>query len=883
MGNDVRNHLLRRARKGKGWTQEELAERMGVALATVKSWERGSRSPSLQLRARLCTLFGLTAAQLGFEPDDPEEHLQKEAQTVRRRTEQDLNRKTMLKRVDDLWISGVLNHSLTQKTVIHLRLRQQPDAVLNPWAEAVQEANLPSEPLPAGTLILGAYDDAGGALLLLGEPGAGKTTMLLELARDLLERASLDEAHPIPVVFHLSSWAQKRPTFQDWMIEELHDKYQVPYHLAKEWGELHHILPLLDGLDEVVETARTACVQALNVYRKAHGFLPMVVCSRTNEYGTLSVRLALHRALTIESLTFQQIEVYITKTGKRLEAVQTALERDASLQDMVKTPLMLSIIAQVFQNNPLDPLLSVEDPTERRRLLFKKYIEVLLGRRGAKKHYTPEQMIHWLAWLARYMQQHNQTQFYLEHLQPDALEQQTSYRNMVIRLIFGLNFLIDAGLYACFRGDSEPAQPGLFYWLGGNGLGNTILGWMAPGLGGDVRGGGSLGFITFIVEIVIMLIAGHASTLDLSLHALQRGVRVGLRNGLLFGTIVAVLSTLIWYGSGKSLSYSLNQGIGLWLFEGSLVGLIVGLTAGLRAPHTTPPALSFLDRLINFGVFAMCATVGMTSIYSLQAGTINSAILTYGVLAGIGVGAAFSFGRVTDLIPSIGNAIEPAEIVAWSWSHVLQELPTSFKKGLLLAGAIALPTIIVLSIASGAFYGLSYGWHYGLIYGSIVGMINGVAAVLTSILDSGWSGGLLTDDQRQRPNEGIHNSFKHALIAACVFGPIGGIISAICCGFAFKAAGVPGWFTLFLGFSLISSIIFAIRFWIAYGGRAWIEHLLLRWSLARAGSLPYKVIPFLNYATERAILRRVGGGYLFSHRLLLDYFAHLSESRDEHS
>lgn len=37
------------------------------------------------------------------------------------------------------------------------------------------------------------------------------------------------------------------------------------------------------------------------------------------------------------------------------------------------------------------------------------------------------------------------------------------------------------------------------------------------------------------------------------------------------------------------------------------------------------------------------------------------------------------------------------------------------------------------------------------------------------------------------------------------------------------------------------------------------------------------IIRFLDYATERIFLRKVGGGYIFIHRLLQDYFAELWE------
>jgi hypothetical protein len=50
---------------------------------------------------------------------------------------------------------------------------------------------------------------------------------------------------------------------------------------------------------------------------------------------------------------------------------------------------------------------------------------------------------------------------------------------------------------------------------------------------------------------------------------------------------------------------------------------------------------------------------------------------------------------------------------------------------------------------------------------------------------------------------------------------------------------------------------------------------LLAFWLASRGVFPLKAIPFLEDATARILLRRVGKGYSFTHRLLLDYFADL--------
>jgi hypothetical protein len=47
----------------------------------------------------------------------------------------------------------------------------------------------------------------------------------------------------------------------------------------------------------------------------------------------------------------------------------------------------------------------------------------------------------------------------------------------------------------------------------------------------------------------------------------------------------------------------------------------------------------------------------------------------------------------------------------------------------------------------------------------------------------------------------------------------------------------------------------------------------LLWA-ARPSALPaLRVLRPLDYAAERILLRKVGGGYVFLHRMLLDYFA----------
>ncbi|HEU4325037.1 MAG TPA: hypothetical protein VFS21_17990, partial [Roseiflexaceae bacterium] len=59
-------------------------------------------------------------------------------------------------------------------------------------------------------------------------------------------------------------------------------------------------------------------------------------------------------------------------------------------------------------------------------------------------------------------------------------------------------------------------------------------------------------------------------------------------------------------------------------------------------------------------------------------------------------------------------------------------------------------------------------------------------------------------------------------------------------------------------------------------GTMMIEHPLVRLLLAHADLAPLRYAAFLDHAAERVLLRRVGGGWVFVHRLLLDYFAGLA-------
>ncbi|MEM9273953.1 MAG: NACHT domain-containing protein, partial [Cyanobacteria bacterium P01_F01_bin.143] len=106
-------------------------------------------------------------------------------------------------------------------------------------------------------------NDIQGKLLILGEPGAGKTTELLSLTQDLIQRAIENKNAPIPVIFELSSWKSDQ-LIRDWLIKKLCDIYKwVPKKVTEQWIDNQQLIPLFDGLDKLGLENENKCIIAI--------------------------------------------------------------------------------------------------------------------------------------------------------------------------------------------------------------------------------------------------------------------------------------------------------------------------------------------------------------------------------------------------------------------------------------------------------------------------------------------------------------------------------------------------------------------------------------------------------------------------------------------
>ncbi|MEM9276025.1 MAG: NACHT domain-containing protein [Cyanobacteria bacterium P01_F01_bin.143] len=292
-------------------------------------------------------------------------------------------RKTLLNKVKDFWIEGFLKPSLYADTAIKLDLKTRPDAVLRPF-EGLEVLPVELDESFAELKQTDIYSQIGDGktLLILGDPGSGKTITLLQLAEKLVNQTEQDLSKPIPVVFNLSSWGQKQQPIEKWLMEEFKDKYQVPKTWSEPWLEQEQLILLFDGLDEVRAEQRNACVRALNKFIATHNLTEIVVCSRVKDYEALSERLQLSSALCIKPLSSKQVYSFLDKAGDSLKGLKTLLQQDIELEKFAQTPLILNVMVWAYQDWSAEKLLQQFRTSENRyRHLFDSYIHRMLNRR----------------------------------------------------------------------------------------------------------------------------------------------------------------------------------------------------------------------------------------------------------------------------------------------------------------------------------------------------------------------------------------------------------------------------------------------------------------------------------------------------------------------
>ena len=325
-------------------------------------------------------------------------------------------------------------------------------------------------------------------------------------------------------------------------------------------------------------------------------------------------------------------------------------------------------------------------------------------------------------------------------------------------------------------------------------------------------------------------------------------------------------------------------GIGFALINGTLVGLLGALVAfffvwiieadfhlfpGAKKKQEQPEVAETSKKRSKLAAF-------FTPVFWERAG--------FAVLCGAAVAALVQFlvGPLYALINGLFVAaflvilgrfdriIQPAERLIWSWKSFFKNAVPSLLIGLgfgTLGGIFdAYPYFQQMPVFLATMY---FWWSLGGAFGIVIMLVRGLTNKEI--------------DKRQKaikPNQGIRNSLSNSLKVGISSGTLIGIVIFFFYSYVMHKVFIVGYINeipansdVIYGVGDMVTILYL--FWLINGGFATVQHLMLRIRLWQIGCIPWRYPRFLDYATERIFLNRVGGGYMFVHKLLLEYFADL--------
>lgn len=213
-----------------------------------------------------------------------------------------------------------------------------------------------------------------GRLVVLGRAGSGKSILTIRFVLDFLEAPSSPDR--VPVIFSIGSWDPTTVALRDWLIDRLlRDHPQLTRRspsgptLAAALVDADVILPVLDGFDEIAEGLRREALEALNTTS-----LPLVLTSRRGEFAeaveTAGAPLVWAAGIELADLTVDDLVAYLPRTarlaargngrggiGAAWDVVLAELRAQQSragvnLARVLSTPLMVILARTMYSEAP---------------------------------------------------------------------------------------------------------------------------------------------------------------------------------------------------------------------------------------------------------------------------------------------------------------------------------------------------------------------------------------------------------------------------------------------------------------------------------------------------------------------------------------------------